>query len=247
MTDGINRPDDGLGERLRELDASDASGASGAGGGGEQMDRLFADMKAKCDKSDRTIRGYLKSRSTMTRRLIVLTVFGALAFAGWFAFPLIGDEARTVPWTASLATFCVLLVIAMFMVTRPVHLPALPQWQSVCLACIAVGATVLAAFWPYPVAQAAAHDHTGGVMVGACMGAGLLLGVPVYALLRLVDRGNAFGSLVAASAAGLAGNFVLKAHCSVPGTSHELMGHASVALVFVVGMGLVHRITRIPA
>ena len=81
-------------------------------------------------------------------------------------------------------------------------------------------------------------------MVGACMGAGLLLGVPVYALLRLVDRGNAFGSLVAASAAGLAGNFVLKAHCSVPGTSHELMGHASVALVFVLGMGLVHRVTQ---
>jgi hypothetical protein len=146
-----------------------------------------------------------------------------------------------VQWTASLVTFCVLLVVAMFMVTRPVHLPALPRWQSMCLACIAVGATVLAAFWPYPSALAATHDHSGGTMVGACMGAGLLLGVPVYGLLRLVDRGNAFGSLVAASAAGLAGNFVLKAHCSVPGTSHELLGHASVALVFVLGLGLVHR------
>jgi hypothetical protein len=240
MTDSSNRPEEGLGERLRELDAADAPQ------GNEQMDRLFADMKAKCDKNDRTITGYLKSRSTMARRLIVLAVFAGLAAVGWFAFPLIGDEARTVPWTASLATFCVLLVVAMFMVTRPVHLPALPQWQSICLVCVAIGATLLAAFWPYPAAQAATQDHAGGAMVGACMGAGLLLGVPVYALLRLVDRGNAFGSLVAASAAGLAGNFVLKAHCSVPGTSHELMGHASVALVFVVGMGLVHRITRKP-
>jgi len=73
------------------------------------------------------------------------------------------------------------------------------------------------------------------------MGVGLLLGVPVYALLRLVDRGNALGNLVAAAAAGVAGNFVLKAHCSIPGTSHELLGHASVALVFVLGLGLVHR------
>jgi hypothetical protein len=235
MTSGSNRPDDGLDERLRELNAPDAPQNE------ELMDRMFIDMKARCDKNDRTVTGFLRSRSTVARRLIVLTVFSLLAIAGWFAFPLVGDQARTAQWTASLVTFCVLLVLAMFMVTRPVHLPALPRWQSVCLACIAVGATVLAAFWPYPAAQAATHDHTGGVMAGACMGVGLLLGVPVYALLRLVDRGNAFGSLVAAAAAGLAGNFVLKAHCSVPGTSHELLGHASVALVFVLGLGLVHR------
>jgi len=235
MTSGSNRPDDGLDERLRELDAPDAPQNE------ELMDRMFIDMKARCDKNDRTVTGFLRSRSTVARRLIVLTVFSVLAIAGWFAFPLVGDQARTAQWTASLVTFCVLLVLAMFMVTRPVHLPALPRWQSVCLACIAVGATVLAAFWPYPAAQAATHDHTGGVMAGACMGVGLLLGVPVYALLRLVDRGNAFGSLVAAAAAGLAGNFVLKAHCSVPGTSHELLGHASVAVVFVLGLGLVHR------
>ena len=235
MTSGSNPPEDGLGERLRELDVADAPHS------GEQMDRMFTDMKARCDKTDRTLKGFLRSRSTIVRRLIVLSVFLVLAIVGWFVFPLVGDQARTAPWTASLVTFCVLLLVAMFMVTRPVHMAALPQWQSMCLACVAVGATVLAAFWPHPAAQAAAHDHTGGIMVGACMGAGLLLGVPVYALLRLVDRGNAFGSLVAASAAGLAGNFVLKAHCSVPGTSHELLGHASVALVFVVGLGLVHR------
>jgi hypothetical protein len=134
------------------------------------------------------------------------------------------------------------LVLAMFMVTRPVHLPAIPRWQSWCLVCVALGATVVAAFWPVPAALAATtHDHGGGFMAGACMGVGLLLGVPVYALLRLVDRGNALGNLVAAAAAGVAGNFVLKAHCSIAGTSHELLGHASVALVFVVGLSLVHR------
>ena len=238
MTSASDRPDDGIGERLRELDAPDAPPTD------DRVDRMFADMKAECDKSDRTVTGFLRSRSTMARRLIVLTVFAALAVIGWFVFPLVGDEARTAPWTASLVTFCILLVLAMFMVTRPVHLPALPRWQSMCLACVAIGATVLAAFWPHPAAQAATQDHTGGAMAGACMGVGLLLGVPVYALLRLVDRGNAMGSLVAAAAAGLAGNFVLKAHCSVPGTSHELLGHASVALVFVVGLGLVHRATQ---
>ncbi|MGB3050689.1 MAG: hypothetical protein WBB42_06800 [Polyangiales bacterium] len=235
MTSGSNRPEAGLGERLRELDPPDMPG------NGERMDRMFGNVKAECDKSDRSIVGFLRSRSTMARRMIVLSVFATLAVVGWFVFPLVGDQARTIQWTTSLVTFCVLLVIAMFMVTRPVHLPALPHWQSVCLVCIALGATVLAAFWPHPAAQAATLDHGGSAMVGACMGAGLLLGVPVYALLRLVDRGNALGSLVAAAAAGLAGNFVLKAHCSVAGTSHELLGHASVAVLFVVGLGLVHR------
>ena len=73
------------------------------------------------------------------------------------------------------------------------------------------------------------------------MGMGLLFGLPVYAIVRLFDRGNTFGSLVAAAAAGLAGNMLLKMHCPVDSTSHVLLGHASVAVLFVVGLGLVHR------
>lgn len=237
MTSGSDRPNDGLGERLRELDAAEVVDDGAA------LDRMFGELKAECDKSDRTISGFLRSRSTMARRLIVLTVFSVLAVIGWYAFPLVDAQARTAQWAASLTAFCVLLVLAMFMVTRPVHLPALPRWQSMCLACIAVGATVIAAFWPHSAAQAATQDPSSGAMAGACMGIGLLLGIPVYALLRLVDRGNALGSLVAAAAAGVAGNFVLKAHCSIAGTSHELLGHASVALMFVLGLGLVHRWT----
>ena len=41
MTSGSNRPEDGLGERLRELDAADAPQS------GEQMDRMFTAMKAR--------------------------------------------------------------------------------------------------------------------------------------------------------------------------------------------------------
>ena len=237
MTTASDRPDEGLGERLRELDAAEMSENP------ELFEHMFSNMKQRCDNADHTLAGFLRSRSTAARRLIVLSTFGVLGLIGWFAFPLIASEARTIQWTASLAAFCVLLLISIFMVTRPVHLPALPRWQSVCLACIAIGATAVAAFWPVPPALAAAtHGHGGGFMAGACMGVGLLLGVPVYALLRLVDRGNALGSLVAAAAAGVAGNFVLKAHCSIAGTSHELLGHASVALIFVLGLGLVHRL-----
>ena len=236
MTGASDRPDPGLDERLRELDAADRATR------GDLVDQMFSNVRAQCDRSDQTLTGFLRSRSTMARRVIVLSTFAVLGLIGWFAFPLVAAEGRSLPWTASLVAFCVLLILAMVMVTRPVHLPALPRWQSMCLACIVVAATVVAAFWPLPAALASStHDHSGGFMAGACMGVGLLLGVPVYALLRLVDRGNALGNLVAAAAAGVAGNFVLKAHCSIAGTSHELLGHASVAMIFVVGLGLVHR------
>ncbi len=51
MTSGSNRPDEGLDERLRELDAPEGTQ------NGELMDRMFTGMKARCDKNDRTITG----------------------------------------------------------------------------------------------------------------------------------------------------------------------------------------------
>lgn len=227
--------DDGLGKRLRELDpASEADDR-------ELIDRMFRNVKGQCADSDKRITGFVRSRSTIVRRLIVLVVFAVLAVIGWYNFPLVDESVRTGQWVATLVAFCILLIVAMLMVTRPVHRPELPRWQVLCLVCVAVGATVLAAFWPTAGAQAITHEHASRMVAGACMGFGLLLGVPVYALLRLVDRGNAFGSLIAASAAGLAGNFVLKAHCEIETTGHVLLGHASVAVLFVMGLGLVHR------
>ncbi|MGB8224510.1 MAG: hypothetical protein WCF10_18095, partial [Polyangiales bacterium] len=162
MTSGSHSPEGDVGRRLRELDATNVPDED------ELMDRMFVELQSRCDKDDRSVTGFLRSRSTMTRRLIVLSVFSLLAIMGWFAFPLVGDQARTAPWTVSLVTFVVLLLLAMLMVTRPVHLPALPRWQSVCLVCIALGATIVAAVWPYPTAMAVTHSH-GGEMAGACL------------------------------------------------------------------------------
>ncbi|MEM9729327.1 MAG: hypothetical protein AAF997_12125 [Myxococcota bacterium] len=238
MTSGedIAGPDPGLGERLRELEAGELP-ADGA-----LMDRMFSELKTECEKSDKSLIGYLRSRSTMARRAIILIVFTGLGVFALLKLPMVEESMRDTSWVGTLIAFLVLLVVAMMVVTRPVHRPELPRWQIVCLVCFAVGATVIAAFIPGSSAHAATHQHASGVMAGICMGFGILLGIPVYAVLRLVDRGNAFGSLVAAAAAGLAGNLLLKAHCAIDTTSHVLLGHASVAVLFVVGLGLVHRL-----
>ena len=65
MTDGSDRmsPDPGLGERLREFDApSDADK--------QLIDRMFDKVKGQCAESDRTLAGFLRSRSTLVRRAI---------------------------------------------------------------------------------------------------------------------------------------------------------------------------------
>jgi len=222
---------------LREL--GELEGAADS----ERVDRMFASIERRCEKSDKTLPGFVRSRSTVLRRLIVLAVLAVLGIMGFSMFPLAGESVRGSRWFVPLAGLFALLLVAAMMVTRPVHKPAFRRWHVACLACVAIGATVLVAFWPGGSAQAAAAGEGAGRLAGACMGMGLLLGVPVYALFRLVDRGNALGALIAASAAGLAGNFALEAHCPVGTTEHILLGHASVAALFVLGVGLVHHWT----
>ncbi|MEM7434065.1 MAG: hypothetical protein AAF436_02865 [Myxococcota bacterium] len=228
-------PDAGLDERLRELDADERPLDP------SRMDAMYAAMRSECEQSDKSVRGFLRGRSTLARRLILLVVFTALGVVALINLPMVDESMRDGSWMMTLFAFVVLLLVSMMVVTRPVHRPEPSRWAIVCLVGVAVGATVLAAFWPSSSAHAATHQHASGLMAGICMGVGVLLGVPVYAALRLVDRGNAFGSLVAAAAAGLAGNLILKAHCAIDTTGHVLLGHASVAVLFVVGLGLVHR------
>ena len=74
---------------------------------------------------------------------------------------------------------------------------------------------------------------------------GILLGVPVYAVTRLLDRGGTLlGPLLAALAAGLTGNFALQIHCPTNDTQHAMAGHAPVALVFVLAIGGVELLFR---
>ena len=231
--------DSGIGERLRGL----------AGPGetrSETLDRVYEGLRTECERSDKSVSGYLRSRSTTVRRLIVLIAFAVILFVAIENFPMVEEPARTARWTVTLIAYGVLLVLTLLVATRPLQLPALSRWKTNCVICVAVGATILAAVLPSSGAEAVGstggHEHGAGLMFASCMGLGLLFGVPIYALLRMFDRGNTFGALIAAAAAGLAGNLLLKMHCPVDTTAHVLMGHSSVALLYVAGLGLVHRL-----
>ena len=62
MNSGIDRSDDGFGDRLRELDAA------GAADDTVVFEEMFSDVKSRCERSDRTLAGFLRGRSTRARR-----------------------------------------------------------------------------------------------------------------------------------------------------------------------------------
>ncbi len=227
-----------IAEQLRDLAQSEA------GPGSEELDRLYACVRQQCDANDRRFAGFVRTRATWIRRLLVVAAFALIAFIASRSLPMIAESARSTPRMMSLAAYLLLLLIASFLATRPLHLPPLAPWKAKAVAGLTVTATLIASLWPRAEAAAASNPLATDAppfMFMACLGIGLLLGLPVYALLRLFDQGNTFGNLMAAAAAGLAGNLLLNMHCPVHSGPHALCGHASVAVIFVLGLGLVHR------
>ena len=129
---------------------------------------------------------------------------------------------------------------------RPLHRPALDGWRRVAFPALCVVATFGLVLIPGLVGRAGSGVETGLLAHATpCATYGFALGLPVYALLRLLDRGDSLGRLHAACAAGLAGNVVLELHCPIAGNPHRIVGHAMVLVIYVGGMMLVEWALRL--
>lgn len=234
MPDDRPEWDDRLGERLRGLETDGTAVAESA------IDRMYGNVREQCDKEDKKWTGYLRSRSTGVRRLILCVVLAVLGAVAFLLFPMVPLEDRSSAWWITLGLYTALMGLCLFATTRPLQMPALSTQQVIGILTLVLGITVGIAFIPFD----GTLSLPGGMPFAGCMSVGLLLGLPVFAIVRLFDRGNAFGALMTAAAAGLAGNVVLTGHCPVDTTAHLLFGHASVAFVFVVGLGLLERLAR---
>lgn len=201
------------------------------------LDEMYAAIRTRTAADDRSALGYLRSRRTRTRRAIAIVAFFGIMGAAVATLPLISAEERTGTWAATIAAFVALSVLTIFAATRPLHVPALRSGRTIAICAVAITATLVAALLPDGHAGTTADVWA---KFAPCMGTGLLLGLPVYAVVRMLDRGNALGGLLAAAAAGLGGNLFLKLHCPIAEPSHMMAGHFSVAVIFVLGLGFVH-------
>lgn len=236
-----------MSERDPDLEAllgADSRGAIEAA----DLDAMFSAVRGRVEAADRRPAFFLRSRPTWLRRAMALAAFVVVGVISGLGAPRPDLAEYPIGRMAiELAALGVLLGTSLWLTVRPLHEPAMSRGKLWALAGLALASTLVLALLP----QAHAHLPTGAtgdrpLLAHAmpCMGFGLALGLPVYAIARLLDRGARLGALMAGVAAGLAGNFALQLHCPIAASDHLMAGHVTVLLAFVVGVLLVGGVER---
>lgn len=141
-------------------------------------------------------------------------------------------------------SFLAVFALCVTVVTRGTHLPELPRPWTHGLAAAAVLVVVAVGLLPPPHAHDPHVSRGLGELVSYCGPGGVLMALPVYALVRLLDRGSSVGALAAVSAAGVAANTFLQVHCPITDSAHLLLGHATVGVYLLLGLALIGAIER---
>jgi len=237
----------GMGRELEGvLDSARCEGGGDARLSQDELDGLYSTVDRRVQAAEARPGFWWKTRSTFTRRLLALGSFGLLATC--MALFAMRPDVDTWPlWrlVAELGSLALLLVVSVLLAIRPTHRPEPAPWISWTLVGVSLAATFVLAALPPPHAGAILPEGMGPVQHAMpCFAMGLLLGVPIYALARLLDRGTPLSAIVAAAAAGIAGNALLQMHCPVNEPAHNLAGHFTVVFVFVAGVLVVEWIRR---
>lgn len=197
------------------------------------MDGMFTQLQGRID--ERSALDRLSDLPSVARVGIAGTVAGLLVFA---SDKVAWSNAGTL-MLAACATYAVGLGGLVTMALRPAHRPSLSpqlQWTGIALTCLAV---VGFAVMPGTTGTDAAPPAG---MHFKCLGFGTAVALPVFFLLRLLDRGQRYGPWLAAFGAGTLGNLALQVHCPSGDPAHRLIGHATVlVLLAVLGFALRRR------
>lgn len=205
---------------------------------GDDLDALFAGVGARVDAAERSPGYRLKTQPTWLRRVLGVGVFLAVVAATGLLRPR-ADLAELPPALLALYALCLsaLVVASTVLALRPIHQPALEgprRWvlPGVCLV------TTFGLVLVPGMAEMGAPPSVGATLfhAGPCFAYGFMMGLPIYAVLRLLDRGDTLGRVHAACAAGLVGNVALELSCATGGAPHMLAGHAAVLAFYVVGV-----------
>lgn len=208
------------------------------------LDEMLEDVEKEMTRADESWLFWLRSRATWIRRglasltaTLVVIAAGALTLRSNFSeLPL--------AWSAiAVGSLATLLALTVYHALRPLHEPPLSPWVRGSMIAATLAATFSLALFAPDVGFES--DHPGGLLwlTSPCLFYGLGVGLPVYFVLRLLDRGGGL-ALIAACAAGLTGNLVLELHCPSDDPEHLMLSHFTVALFFVAGLGVIHWIVE---
>ena len=212
--------------------------------GGPDLAPVFEEIQARIGEAEGRRSFWLATRPTRVRRAICWGTLALVALLGGVLTLRADFGDYPLPrMMAALGALFVLGGLSLHHALRPVHQPPLPRWVGALVVLAALGATFTLAL--LPPAHAGGLEGVGAHGAAPCLLYGLLFGLPVYGMLRVLDRGGGSPApLLGASAAGLAGNLVLQLHCPQTDPTHLLAGHFAVAALFIGGIGLIHLVTR---
>ncbi|MFO0692272.1 MAG: hypothetical protein U0230_01830 [Polyangiales bacterium] len=233
--------DPALGAELDRAREGDAPGK-------DELDALFASIEQATRDADRSPRMRLRAAPTSVRRAIAIASFVAIAI---FTYATAGrTDLALYPlgrFVAECLAYATLLGTSLALALRPQHVPSLPRPVVSLFTAATLLATVALAVAPPPhhlplfLVEGFHASWTDGL---PCLYIGLLLGLPVYFLARVLDRGTPLSSVLAAASAGLMGNLALELHCPSVDARHRLVGHASVGFVFLACLGIAYLVER---
>jgi hypothetical protein len=207
------------------------------GRGAADLDGLYAALRSDIAR-ERGWRAWLRERSATAR---LLGASGVIA--GLCALCALGFARRDLAqypserMALSLAAMGLFVLLSLMVAFRPLQRPGLPRWAAPA----AVTAALLALASLYLVSPLEPHAALDAASVRPtliCLAIGLALGVPVYAVIALFDRGGARRAIPMAAAAGLAANLMLQIHCPSNQPSHLMLGHFGAAALLVIAVSL---------
>ncbi|MGE0784214.1 MAG: hypothetical protein AB7S26_00900 [Sandaracinaceae bacterium] len=205
------------------------------------LDALWTAVEREQRAADTSKRFWIQSRPTWVRRSIAgLTALSVIAVGGLGSSRADLAELPLRFLISAVGALAFLLGASVWLALRPLHRPPLPRAAHAAMVALTLGSTFALALLAPDGDDGVPHTTLLHEMVSPCLFYGLFMGLPVYLVLRLVDRGPALSSLIAACAAGLAGNLVLQLHCPRHAPEHLMAAHFTVAVLFVVGLLLVH-------
>jgi drug/metabolite transporter (DMT)-like permease len=197
----------------------------------EGLDALYADVRARIERDDEAPGAGLRALSTARRRALAACALGLFGVLGGVMLARPHLAARSPgPLAATLGLLCVLSFASAMLCLRAAHRPPLPAWATaawVLTAVVTASAVLLASSAPQSGVAATAPGSL------PCLAVGLMLGLPVYFVLRLLDRGGTPHAVAGALAAGLVAVLLLELHCPVRAPIHLMVGHVGVVLAFV--------------
>jgi len=209
-----------------------------AGQGAADLDGMYAALRADLARES-GLRGWLRARSTVARGLGAVGLVALLCVVVAFGFARPDLGSYPLPRMAlSVSAMAALMIVSLVLALRPLQRPALPSWAA--KGAVGGSLLVLAALYLVAPLEAPAAALDAAVLRPAlgCMGVGLLLGVPVYGALLLLDRGGSHRALPMAIAAGLAANLVLHIHCPSAEPTHLMLGHFGAAALLLAALAL---------